>query len=121
MKSFMHSMILILFIQFPGILLSMSNDSLMKDQIHDPWIAYDKVLHFGVSFSIVLSTQYMLENKLSIEKNKALPIGVLISAANGLIKEIWDKRIGSFISKRDLIADTAGILAAVFIVHEQFE
>tara|TARA_Y100001970_G_C14199185_1_gene840060 strand:+ start:1655 stop:2020 length:366 start_codon:yes stop_codon:yes gene_type:complete len=121
MKRFIHNIIIILFLQFPSILLSMDNDSLEKKQIHDPWIAYDKVLHFGVSFSIVLSTQYIFENKLSIEKNNALPIGVLISAANGIFKEIWDKRIGSFISKRDLIADAAGIIVAAVIVQKQFD
>jgi len=121
MKRFIKGMVFILLLQLPTILFSMDNDSLEKKQIHDPWLAYDKVLHFGVSFSIVLSTQYILENKLSIEKNNALPIGVLFSAANGIFKEIWDKRIGSFISKRDLIADLAGIIAATVIIQKQFE
>ena len=121
MKRLIQGLVFILFLQFPTILFSMNNDSLEKKQIHDPWIAYDKVLHFGVSFSIVLSTQYVLENKLSIEKNNALPTGILISAANGIFKEIWDKRIGSFISKRDLIADVAGILVASVIVQKEFK
>ena len=33
---------------------------------HDPWFAYDKVLHFGVSCSIVLSTHYVLSEKMNI-------------------------------------------------------
>ena len=118
MKRFIHIIILIFLVQFPSILLSANLDSLEKKNIHDPWIAYDKVLHFGVSFSIVLSTQYLLENKLSMEKNNALPFGILFSAANGIFKEIWDKKIGSFISKRDLIADSAGIIVAALIVQK---
>tara|TARA_A100000164_G_scaffold252179_1_gene224572 strand:+ start:55 stop:411 length:357 start_codon:yes stop_codon:yes gene_type:complete len=118
MKRFIHIIILIFLLQFPSILLSANLDSLEKKNIHDPWIAYDKVLHFGVSFSIVLSTQYLLENKLSMEKSNALPFGILFSAANGIFKEIWDKKIGSFISKRDLIADSAGIIVAALIVQK---
>ena len=120
MKRFIQGLVFILFLQLPTISFSMNNDSLEKKQIHDPWIAYDKVLHFGVSFSIVLSTQYILENKLSIEKDDALPIGVFVSAINGLYKELWDKKVSNFFSKRDLIADAAGILVAAVIVKNNF-
>ena len=53
-----------------------------------------------------------------MEKNNALPFGILFSAVNGIFKEIWDKKIGSFISKRDLIADSAGIIVAALIVQK---
>ena len=91
-------------------------DSTQTIPIHDPWLAYDKVLHFGISFSLVLSTQYFLENTMGLDWETALPAGVTVSAANGLIKEYWDKKIGSFFSKRDLIADGVGILLGVFII-----
>ena len=84
---------------------------------HDPWFAYDKVLHFGVSCSIVLSTQYVLAEKMNMNENDAVPVGVVCSLGNGIIKEIWDSRQpGGFISRRDLIADMAGILVGIWII-----
>tara|TARA_S200000501_G_scaffold93489_1_gene86814 strand:+ start:19378 stop:19668 length:291 start_codon:yes stop_codon:yes gene_type:complete len=91
-------------------------DSLGTERIHDPWIAYDKVLHLGISFSLVLSTQYILENKLDLRKNSALPAGIVVSATNGIVKELWDKKIGSYISRRDLIADALGIFLGCLVV-----
>ena len=38
----------------------------------DPWIAYDKFLHFSVSASIVLSTQYTLEQKMNYKTEDAM-------------------------------------------------
>ena len=96
--------------------LSSTPDSLQKTPNHDPWLAYDKVLHFGISCSLVLSTQYVLENTLNIDRETALPAGITVSAANGVIKEYWDKKTGSFFSRRDLIADAAGILVGVLII-----
>ena len=86
-------------------------------EFHDPWFAYDKVLHFGVSCSIVLSTQYVLAEKMNMNENDAVPVGVVCSLGNGIIKEIWDSRQpGGFISRRDLIADMAGILVGIWII-----
>ena len=96
--------------------LSSTPDSLQTTPSHDPWLAYDKVLHFGISCSLVLSTQYVLENTLDIDRETALPAGVTVSAANGVVKEYWDKKMGSFFSRRDLIADAAGILVGVLII-----
>ena len=96
--------------------LSSTPDSLQTTPNHDPWLAYDKVLHFGISCSLVLSTQYVLENTLNIDRETALPAGITVSAANGVIKEYWDKKTGSFFSRRDLIADAAGILIGVLII-----
>ena len=96
--------------------LSSTPDSSRTMPNHDPWFAYDKVLHFGVSFSLVLSTQYVLENTLDIDRETALPVGVVVSAVNGVVKEYWDKKMGSFFSRRDLIADVTGILVGVLII-----
>ena len=96
--------------------LSSTPDSLQTTPSHAPWLAYDKVLHFGISCSLVLSTQYVLENTLNIDRETALPAGVTVSAANGVVKEYWDKKMGSFFSRRDLIADAAGILVGVLII-----
>ena len=98
-----------------GTLFSTPDSSQVKYN-NDPWLAYDKVLHFGISCSLVLSTQYVLENNMNINRETALPVGVTVSAINGIVKEYWDKKIGSFISKRDLIADGAGIIVAIIII-----
>ena len=106
---------LFIWLVIPAALSSMP-DSLQTTPNHDPWLAYDKVLHFGISCSLVLSTQYVLENTLNIDRETALPAGITVSAANGVIKEYWDKKTGSFFSRRDLIADAAGILVGVLII-----
>ena len=106
---------LFIWLVIPGA-LSSTPDSLQITPNHDPWLAYDKVLHFGISCSLVLSTQYVLENTLNIDRETALPAGITVSAANGVIKEYWDKKTGSFFSRRDLIADAAGILVGVLII-----
>jgi uncharacterized protein YfiM (DUF2279 family) len=106
---------LFIWLVIPAALSSMP-DSLQTKHNHDPWLAYDKVLHFGISCSLVLSTQYVLENTLNVDRETALPAGVTVSAANGVVKEYWDKKTGSFFSRRDLIADAAGILVGVLII-----
>ena len=83
----------------------------------DPWIAYDKFLHFSVSASIVLSTQYTLEQKMDYKTEDAMYISVFVSIINGIFKEFWDNRQpNGFISKRDIIANIAGIALGIFII-----
>ena len=84
---------------------------------NDPWIAYDKFLHFSVSASIVLSTQYTLEQKMNCKTADAMFISVLVSSVNGILKELWDnKQPNGFISKKDIIANIAGVLLGIFII-----
>ena len=83
----------------------------------DPWIAYDKFLHFSVSASIVLSTQYTLERKMNYKTEDAMFISVLVSSVNGILKELWDNRQpNGFISKKDILANIAGVILGVFII-----
>ena len=83
----------------------------------DPWIAYDKFLHFSVSASIVLSTQYTLEQKMNYNTYDAMFISVLVSSVNGILKEFWDNRqLNGFISKKDILANIAGVILGVFII-----
>ena len=83
----------------------------------DPWIAYDKFLHFSVSASIVLSTQYTLEQKMDYKTQDAIYLSVFVSSVNGIFKELWDNRKpNGFFSKRDIIANIAGIALGVFII-----
>ena len=83
----------------------------------DPWIAYDKFLHFSASASIALSTQYIFEQKMNYKTRDAMNFSVFISIASGVFKEIWDKRKpNGFFSKRDIVANIAGIALGVFII-----
>ena len=84
---------------------------------NDPWIAYDKFLHFSVSASIVLSTQYTFEQKMNYKTQDAMNFSVFISIASGVFKELWDKRQpNGFFSKRDIVANISGIALGVFII-----
>ena len=84
---------------------------------NDPWIAYDKFLHFSVSASIVLSTQYTFEQKMNYKTQDAMYFSVFISSVSGIFKEVWDKRKpNGFFSKRDIVANIAGIALGVFII-----
>ena len=84
---------------------------------NDQWIAYDKFLHFSVSASMVLSTQYTLEQKMNCKTADAMFISVLVSSVNGILKELWDnKQPNGFISKKDIIANIAGVLLGIFII-----
>ena len=84
---------------------------------NDPWIAYDKFLHFSVSASIVLFTQYTFEQKMDYKTEDAMYISVFVSSINGIFKEFWDnKKPNGFFSKRDIIANIAGIALGIFII-----
>lgn len=88
-----------------------------KSRPEDPWIAFDKVEHVTFGFLFTLGTQYVLVNKLSVRERGALPLSAGIAAAAGLGKELYDRKYGSgFFSRRDLVADAAGIALAVVVV-----
>jgi putative lipoprotein len=80
----------------------------------DPWLAFDKLQHFTFSFLITVGCQYGLVNKLSVSERRALPVSMITSATVGATKEYYDWRYGRTrtFSKRDMIANTAGILVA---------
>ena len=115
----MRSLLIICFfilLAVPATGMALTQDTVETAADQDSWLAYDKVLHFGISCSLVLSTQYVLVNKLDMNRETALPASVAVSAVNGIIKEYWDKWNGSFFSKRDLFADAAGILVGMLII-----
>ena len=59
----------------------------------------------------------MLSEKMSMNDDNSISAAVIMSMGNGIIKEIWDSRQpGGFISRRDIIADVAGILAGIWII-----
>lgn len=85
----------------------------------DPWLGFDKVQHFTFSTLLVLSQQYILVNKIATSEKDALKFSVGSTAFIGLLKEIYDlKRSKSrYFSKRDLVADAAGILLAAGLIQ----
>ena len=111
----MKKSLIILIILLSGITRAEQDTSKV---IHkDPWIAYDKFLHFSVSASIVLSTQYTLEQKMDYKTQDAIYLSVFVSSVNGIFKELWDNRKpNGFFSKRDIVANIAGIAFGVFII-----
>ena len=84
---------------------------------NDKWIAIDKLQHFSYSCFISFGTQYILVNKLDHREGKALPISSLLSLSAGILKEINDKRGGSYFSYKDMVANGIGILTAGIIIN----
>lgn len=84
----------------------------------DRWIAYDKAQHVLASALLVLSAQYALETKGGAGRHAALPLAIGVSAGAGVAKESFDARRvnGTGFSKKDLVADAAGIVAAVAFI-----
>ena len=65
------------------------------------------------SIFVALGAQYVLVNKLKMKENAALPISSSLSFSAGLLKEINDKKgRNGFFSKKDMIANSFGILFA---------
>ena len=54
---------------------------------------------------------------MNYKTEDAIFISVLVSSVNGILKEFWDNRQpNGFFSKRDIIANIAGIALGVFII-----
>ena len=84
---------------------------------NDKWIAIDKLQHFSYSCFLSFGTQYVLVNKLDLREGKAVPMSSLLSLSAGILKEINDKRGGSYFSYKDMVANGIGILTAVIIIN----
>ena len=88
-----------------------------KSQPQDKWFAIDKVQHFSYSCLVSLGTQYVLVNKMGKSETSALPISLGISFTAGITKEIQDsKSKNGFFSRKDLVANTMGIIFSVIII-----
>jgi len=111
----MRKSLIFIFILFFCIVRAEKDSTIIINK--DPWIAYDKFLHFSVSASIVLSTQYTLVEKLDYNNDNAIYYSVLVSGINGMLKEMWDsKQPNGFISKKDILVNIAGIIFGVIII-----
>ena len=88
-----------------------------KDQPQDKWFAIDKVQHFSYSCLVSLGIQYVLVNKMGKDEASALPVSLGMSFTAGIIKEIQDsKSKNGFFSRKDLVANTMGIIFSVIII-----
>jgi uncharacterized protein YfiM (DUF2279 family) len=88
-----------------------------KDHPQDKWFAIDKVQHFSYSCLVSLGTQYVLVNKIGKDETSALPVSLGISFTAGITKEIQDsKSKDGFFSRKDLVANTMGIVFSVIII-----
>ena len=69
------------------------------------------------SVFVSLGTQYVLVKKIQMNENAALPLSSLLSFSAGLLKEINDNRFNNgFFSKKDMVANSFGILFAGIII-----
>ena len=88
-----------------------------KDQPQDKWFAIDKVQHFSYSCLVSLGTQYILVNKMGKAEISALPVSLGMSFTAGITKEVQDsKSKNGFFSRKDLVANTMGIIFSVIII-----
>ncbi len=85
----------------------------------DDWLGYDKGLHFGASFLLTLSGQYVFTDKAGLSNDGALPFSVGTALALGVAKEVADSRRAAFplFSLRDLAADALGVAAAALVTR----
>jgi uncharacterized protein YfiM (DUF2279 family) len=112
------------FIFFFVVLMSFSygsQDSLSinkkNNTLVDEWFAIDKVQHFMYSAFVSLGTQYVLVNKIQMDERGALPLSSLLSFSAGLLKEVHDNSFkNSFFSRKDMVANSFGILFAGMMI-----
>ena len=116
-SSIRRGILIIFFISFSYCSKDTSVVSLENNARIDEWFAIDKAQHFMYSTFVALGSQYALVNKLQMKEETALPISSLLSFSSGLLKEINDKKgKNGFFSKKDMIANSFGILfAGIFI------
>lgn len=95
---------------------SLSTNKKNNTQV-DEWIAIDKVQHFMYSAFVSLGTQYVLVNKIQMDERGALPLSSLLSFSAGLLKEVHDNSFkNSFFSRKDMVANSFGILFAGMMI-----
>ena len=116
--------ILYIFLLFIPIIIFADNNKsekfLIKTKVSkDRWIAIDKVQHFTYSCFVSLGSQYVLVNKLEMDEKNALPLSSLLSFSAGTLKELNDKRGGSYFSLKDMVANGLGIVFAGIIISNQ--
>ncbi len=85
---------------------------------NDRWFAHDKALHFGGSFLSTIALKTFADNPAQFEKNASLYMASGITLTLGIGKELRDgQQPKNIFSTKDLVADVAGILAAVLVLQ----
>jgi len=86
----------------------------------DDWLGFDKLKHF--TFSMMLSTTiyYYCERAASLNPSVAYRISFSVPLTIGLGKELvdWRRPPHHLLSYKDLIADVAGVLCGLIILHQ---
>ena len=111
--------IIVLFILLINFSFASEDSTFIKNKNNqiDEWFAIDKVQHFMYSAFVSFGTQYVLVNKIQMNENEALPLSSLLSFSAGLLKEINDNRSkNGFFSKKDMVANSFGIVFAGIII-----
>lgn len=85
----------------------------------DAWLGRDKALHFGASFLLTLSGQYVLTDKGNLSNAEALPFSAGVALGLGVAKEVADSRraVGPHFSLRDLAVDALGVAVGVLVTR----
>ena len=84
----------------------------------DSWVGIDKIQHIMYSKFISLGMQYILVNKMQFSENNALPISITSSFFAGFSKEIIDgKSSKNIFSTKDMVANSLGLLIAIFVIN----
>ncbi|MDP6966086.1 MAG: hypothetical protein QF551_02300 [Candidatus Marinimicrobia bacterium] len=92
---------------------SILDDSSAVVQVIDPWFSKDKVYHFVLSYAWVGGSYCLMAQNSDLPAESAMAIAVSSGIVLGLVKEIMDsRRPGGFFSKKDLIFNLAGAVAA---------
>ena len=95
------------------------SNPLISEYKKDSWIGIDKVQHFMYSLSVSFGAQYILVNKFNLVEKKAVPLSSSLSFIAGYSKELLDKKSSkNFFSKKDMVANSLGILFATLIILE---
>lgn len=84
------------------------------DPAPDPWLAPDKLQHFGMSFAATSFAYGAARFALDREPATLAAAGAALAAGVG--KEIFDLRAGRAFSARDLLWDAAGVAVALTLV-----
>ena len=86
-------------------------------QAQDNWLGADKVLHFVANIAITTASYSVAMTAWDMDQDEALALGVGISSAVSLAKELYDLHTDGLFSGRDLVWDALGMGTAVLLVR----
>jgi uncharacterized protein YfiM (DUF2279 family) len=99
-----------------GCPLAATRDPLPRRAARERWFAADKVRHFFMS-AFIQSVSYSALRAAHAEHGASLAGASVVTAAFGVGKEVYDRRVGNDFSVRDLVWDAAGAGAATLLLE----